>query len=431
MAIAGLCVMTLGLVLWKLDVGPRSWDLKITAGDALGPRHRLATVLSESARSRGVNLTIEPTSGSAQALEWVESGKIDLAMIQGGLTGAANVRQVTALYPEPLHLLVKPDLDGKGIASLRGRRLNLGAAGSGTRYLATEVLSFAGLQSGRDFTDESFSYEQLRAMPPDQLPDAVFAVLSIPSELANWFVRERGYRLMELPFAESLGFRDFAVVPARIPLMTYSVDPPVPPKELQTVGNYLLIVAREDVPEEAIDSLLLAIYDGSFARSANLMDLSPDGVYRTPEKPLHDGTLKYRDRRQPFLTTEAIDNIESMRSFIVSSIVALLLIWRWYSQRRIVGFDKYLNEVTEIEKKALKLEMVHPIDLGEAQRLRARLGELKTEAIEKFALGDLKGEEFMNSFLVHVTDVRTYLNSLILYERERRDEIEMEERRDG
>ncbi|MBI1290313.1 hypothetical protein GC173_03605 [bacterium] len=422
-AIAGAVLVVVGLVLWFSERGPRSWNLSITGGDELGTRHRLATILAHESQAGDVTLTVKPTQGSEEALELVDKGTLDLALVQGGLKAGTNVRQVAALYPEPLHLLVRPEIAEQGLAGLEGKRINLGSKGSGTRKLATEVLAFAGMAAGRDFVDEAAGYDALQKMPPESLPDGIFAVLSIPADLATWFVRERGYRLMEIPFAEALAYRDFSVSSARIPFMTYSVDPPVPDRDLRTVGNQLLLIANKDVDAKAVDQVLQALYDGGFAREANLPHLDSAALDRLPEYPLHEGSLVYRSRNDPFLTTEAIDNIESMRSFAVSMAIAVFLFWRWYSRRRSIGFEKYLNEVTAIEKAALKLEATSPLDLGEALRLRARLGELKIDAIERSVLGELKNEELMHSFLAHVTDVRSSLNRLIIYERERLDDI--------
>jgi TRAP transporter TAXI family solute receptor len=422
-ALAGIVVLLVGAVVWFHDNGPAAWGLTMTGGDELGARHQLATILAHEVQPAGVTITVRPTQGSEEAMAMVDAGTLDMALVQGGLTVGPNVRQVAALYPEPLHLLVRADLAPLGIPGLVGKRVNLGSKGSGTRQLATTVLAFAGLTPGRDFVDESSGYEALRAMPPEDLPDALFAVLSIPADLATWFVRERGYHLIEIPFAEALAYRDFRISSARIPLMTYSVNPPVPDRDLQTVGNQLLLVANANVDPRAIDLVVQGVYDGGFARAANLPALNSSALDRLPELPLHEGTRTYRSRKDPLLTTEAIDNIESMRSFAVSMAIALFLFWRWYSRRRAIGFEKYISEVTAIEREALKLEAALPINLAEAQRLRARLGELKTEAIERSALGELKSEELMHSFLTHVTDVRGYLNSIILYERERLDEI--------
>jgi hypothetical protein len=69
-----------------------------------------------------------------------------------------------------------------------------------------------------------------------------------------------------------------------------------------------------------------------------------------------------------------------------------------------------------VELESLEFERADQLDAEHLQRLRRRLTELKTEALEKHAEGRLNGEEQMVSFLAHVTDVRSYLESLFAHE---------------
>jgi hypothetical protein len=114
-----------------------------------------------------------------------------------------------------------------------------------------------------------------------------------------------------------------------------------------------------------------------------------------------------------------VQDLESLRSFLVSAIVGIYLFWQALRRRRFTGFDVYLSEVTALEKQAHQLEEAASLDIPALIVIRNRLSTIKTEALEKFTAGNLRGEELMNSFLIHVTDVRNYLNQLILSERER------------
>ena len=63
-----------------------------------------------------------------------------------------NLRQVAVLHLEPLHLLVKEDIQRAvthSLAGLRSKVVNLGERGSGTYLLAKEVMAFSGLRRDR------------------------------------------------------------------------------------------------------------------------------------------------------------------------------------------------------------------------------------------------------------------------------------------
>ena len=51
-------------------------------------------------------------------------------------------------------------------------------------------------------------------------------------------------------------------------------------------------------------------------------------------------------------------------------------------------------------------------------QLQDELTQIKREALERFAAGELEGEELMSGFLVHASDARDFLIRLILHERE-------------
>lgn len=397
--------------------------LRVTAGDLLGPRAALARALGEEATPLGVHLKLIASKNSEAAIEMVEKGEADVALVQGGVEGGPGIRQVVALFPEPIHALVKTELPIRSIPELRGHSANLGSATSGTRMLSEKAIRFAGLEPGRDLTVTGHSYEEMRAMERAQLPDAIFLVVTPPAAIAEFFIQERQYRLLPLPYGRGLGYHDSTIVSATIPAMVYSVSPPVPEEDLPSLGNNLLVVAREEVDSEAIERLLEATFDQDLAARANLRDLTREGLQAFPRFPLHAGTLAYIRRNDPVLTSETIDNVESLRSFLVSLAVAVFFIWQWWERRKAIGFEKYIDEVTSIEDEVLDLDEQRRLDVAKLQQLRERVSRLKSKALREFAQGRLKGEELMSSFLAHVTDVRNHLNALLLHERDRREEL--------
>jgi hypothetical protein len=200
--------------------------------------------------------------------------------------------------------------------------------------------------------------------------------------------------------------------------MMYSVSPAEPPSPLPTIGTSLLLVAHDSVPRAAVLRLLEVITEGELARRANLPQLTPRVTDGFAELPLHSGALAFQRRNEPFLKADLIESVENARSFLVSVAIALFLLWRWIERRTSAKFDRYIDEVTRIERSAMHLEESEAGDLDQLLALRRELSTLKAEALERFTFGQLKGEELMTSFLNHVSDTRGYLNALILHERD-------------
>ena len=210
----------------------------MTAGQEGGTRHRIAQALRREAAHRRIAIELQAMAGSEAALQAVDSGWVDAALIQGGLDmiDHPGLRQVAVLHVEPLHLLVKEEIYravARNLAGLRGKVVNLGERGSGTYLLATEVMAFSGLRSEIDYTESTHSYADLeRETDGSRLPDAVFSVSTLPSPIARHLVSTHHYRLMSLPFREAfvLGALDHyhdAPPPGR------SSDPHRPPARLR------------------------------------------------------------------------------------------------------------------------------------------------------------------------------------------------------
>ena len=423
-AVAAVVALLLTAVLFWWSARPRTYALRMTAGAKLGRRHQIAEVLARDVGRRRVRISFVETGGSSEALEMISAGKLDCALIQGGIGTQPHVRQVASIAQEPLHLLVKrelaPAVRDRGLRALRGKRINLSTKGSGTRRIALVALDFAELQAGRDFNDEDISYKQLETYAYVHLPDALFTVSLIPSPVVERLVHQHGYALMPIPFARALSLRHPTLHEVAIPAFAYGVIPaPTPPAEVTTLGTQLLLVARDSVPDEAVEQLLKATFAGGFARDATLPGLAEAGSLSSPEMPIHSGAIAYRDRNEPVVTSDFVQGLEDGKSFLISIMVAGYFVYRWWRQRRYSGFDVYMGEVTRLERSALALEAQATPDIQELIRLRNELGEMKTGALEKYTRGELKSEELMSAFLTHVADVRGYLSALILAERER------------
>ncbi|MGD9645041.1 MAG: TAXI family TRAP transporter solute-binding subunit [Pirellulales bacterium] len=393
---------------------PARYHLRMTAGDPLGHRNDLAEILRDEAKHYAVDLELVPTSGGDRALELVAAGKLDVAMI-AGLTSyrSPELREVIAVLREPLHLFVRNSIsiDG-GADALRGKRLNLGTKQSDTRLVAERVLTFMGLESGRDYEPSYLSFLELTATPTEQLPDGIFVVAPLPATTRVGLARRSEFHMFPLPFGEAMSLREGRLHPAEIPAFTYGFNPPIPPAALPTVATPTLIVAHRDVPEVAIGRLLSALFENEFSRRANLPALTTASIDPRHDFPLHRGTQSYLRRKDPLLTIELIDGLENLRSFLASGALAAFLLWRWWRARRLLGFEIYFDQVTEIEQEALALESQGGLTEPQRRQLRQRLSGVKSTALESFAEGHLPGGEQLVGFLTHARDVHALIDAV-------------------
>lgn len=412
LAIVSVIAIVVMIALLFNSKGPKNYRLKMAAGDQLSHRYEMASIFVEEAAGHGLRIELIPSTGSTDTLKKLTAGEIDIAFIQGGLNVDKSLFQVASLNIEPLHLLVKPGVPHEKLDDLKGKRINLSTKGSGTRKLAQAVLKFAEY-SENDYTDESFSYGELEKLPFDKLPDAVFAVSALPFSTINRLVEEHDFELVSLPFARSMALTDASLRDVVIPPFTYSVVPPMPAEELHTIGSSMMVVARADVPEEAVTRIMESLFESSFLMRNAFSGIEAQDVNRFRELPMHPGTVTYLRRNDPIIDGEFVEGLENLRSFIVSAFIAAFLAWRWASKRSAVGFEQFFDLASEIEMQALAKVDAGVFDQTARSQAHKKLSQLKNDVLEYFASGRLKGEEQLNSFLAHVTDIREMFRQVV------------------
>ena len=451
--LCGLLALALAVFFYFHSPRERTWRLRMTAGNRLGMRHRLAEMLKAEVARQGVDLELHETSGSEEALDKVNSRDLDAALVQGGLLAddRPEVRQVLSLRMEPLHLLVKQELfapAAKHLHALEGKRVSLSEAGSGTHSLATAVLAFAGLRPrsadhpGGYVPVEMNRQELFAEKDRARLPDAFMLVSPLPSPAARYLVTKQGYRLVPLPFGEAFALegrtprqpgdksRPQLVDPEHtysmsVPAFVYSIDPPVPPEPVQTLGTRLLLVANQDVDPHAVRRLLEATLASKVAKNGK-----PPADARTlelpPEFPWHEGTELYRERNQPVVSGTLASSAQRGFAIFAAAASGLFVLWQWGKQHghflRNRGFNKYLQQVTRIEEQTLQVEGGAPASREHLLALREQLDRVKTEALDRFTEGGLAGPELLAGFLAQVNGVRACLTRLLVLQEGRAGE---------
>jgi TRAP-type uncharacterized transport system substrate-binding protein len=426
---------------------PRHYSFNMTPGSPRTRRTKVADSLVEHLRRTRVRLRVVATVGSEEALGKVNSHELDMALVQGGLSvrGLGNVRQVAALYTEPLHLLVKKELEVEvtnDLSALKGKRINLSQPDSGTYLLSRGVLDFAGLKMSEDGqpgdcfpstlgkSDLVVLGQKLAAAPAQQrirlrkqLPDAIFLVESMPSDVAGILIRAADYRLVPLPFAEAFSLTELNDTSATgaqlepgfikstcIPPYLYQVSPAVPQRPCPTLGTCLLLVAHKDVPAAAVSELLKTIYESHFAILTHPQSLND----ASPELPLHPGTVAYRDRDQPMVSRELLDVLAKLITLWVFASATCFALRRYFLCDPTRCFVYYLREFTHLDLVARGITEDPEAPRLAHQRvayLEDKLSRLKAQMIQEIADTKLYREGTMGTVMSLISDTRASLNA--------------------
>jgi TRAP-type uncharacterized transport system substrate-binding protein len=342
LAISLVIILVASTAFFLYSLLPKKYTLSISGGGILTNRHHLVKVLQAEAQKSGITLEIQPIHGSIETLKAVSQGKLDLALIQGGLSRKIpNVDHVAVLPPETVHILVKPDIEN--IEALKGKIINMGSIGGGTRVVTKNILDFIELKEGSDYIETNYSDEELVDMNPEYLPDAIVSISYMPSYLADYFVQERGYKILDIPHSQSFSFRYLWAKESQILMSTYSVSPLVPEEDINTIGVELELVANSNVNPNAISKLLGILYNSSIENIVK-QSLEEESGSSFSDFPLSPGTIAYTNRNNPIFTLELLDKIKYWGGSAMAFISSLMVIVKWFRGKKKKGAD---NSITE------------------------------------------------------------------------------------
>jgi TRAP transporter TAXI family solute receptor len=303
------------IVAQELDRALQNIRLRLNRGDqeqlivASGPAGGEYVRFIDSLRPREMKwaVTQATTAGSVENALLLDAGEARFGIVQSDVAAAAvtgraafmahgplrHLRAVTALFPEPVHVVVRADGGPTSLVGLRGKRIALGSRGSGTRQTAIFVLRAHGVLPGDYVPVDAGTPEEALQLLAGARIDAVIEVVSAPwAQLAT---AATVTPLMLLPLDEAavalLAENLPGLVPLAIPERTYAWQPgPVP-----TLAATALLVANADVPDASVRRVLDFLYASEqvAARGASASRLSRSRALAGVTIPLHDGAAEY------------------------------------------------------------------------------------------------------------------------------------------
>lgn len=227
-----------------------------------------------------------PTEGSADNLQRLVSGNVQLALLQSSSIQSGEVLVVTPLYQEALHLLVRSDLSWQGFPSLKGRRLAVGPTNSGSRQAAQWVLDFHGIDPS-----------QLELLPwdPGQLPgeppaDAALLMIKPGASTIARLLGNQSYRLLSIPDALEITEEQPALRVVEIQRFDYPNNSQF--DAITTVGATAYLTCSSRAPNRLVQETLEAIY-GGISRLPGTLPLEKAQQFRG--LPLHPAARAFFD----------------------------------------------------------------------------------------------------------------------------------------
>jgi TRAP transporter TAXI family solute receptor len=272
----------------------------------------ICRLVNKNRKEHGIRCSAESTGGSIYNINTIRAGELEFGVAQSDWQYHAyhgtskfedqgkfeGLRAVFSVHPEPVTIIAHDDSGISNITDFKGKRVNIGNPGSGTRGTWEVIEAALGWErSDLKLAAEMKSAETGQAVC-DRKIDAYFWLVGHPSALTQeslstcdaHLVNATGDAIDKL-VADNSFYRT-----ATIPAGMYNNE-----SDVATFGVGATFVTRADVPDEVVYVVVKAVFDNF----DNFKKLHPAFGNLKPEEmisdslsaPLHDGAAKYYKER--------------------------------------------------------------------------------------------------------------------------------------
>ncbi len=269
----------------------------------------ICRLVNRQAREHGIRCAVESTGGSIDNLNAIRRGELDLAFVQSdwhynayvgeGLFAQAgpdkNLRSLFSLHSEALTIIARSDSGIRTLNDLKGKRFNIGNAGSGTRSTMEELLHQMNWNTDSFNISSNFrASEQAQKLCDGKIDAFAFntghpngAIQEVTSTCNARIVPVTGDAVSAL--VKKYPYYALATIPGGM----YANNP----KDIATYGVKATVVSSTLVDEELVYQVVKAVFDNfdNFKTTHPILsNLSKDRmIVNGLTAPLHEGAKRY------------------------------------------------------------------------------------------------------------------------------------------
>lgn len=282
--------------------------INIATGGTAGVYYPLGGAIAEIINKNipGANATAQTTGASVANVNLLASDSVQVAFIQNDISYYAvngeemfkdkkveGLQCLATLYPETCQIITLNKTGIKSVADLKGKRVAVGAAGSGVEANARQILAANGI-TYNDIKVQYLSFAEAANSLKDGNIDAGFITAGHPTAAIQDIAAQHDVVL--LPVEDAVADKLIKEYPfytkVTIPAKTY----PNQDKDIQTLGVKAMLVVTDKMDEKTAYDITKAIFEnldqlkaahsvGAFMSKEN----SKDGI----SIPMHPGAEKY------------------------------------------------------------------------------------------------------------------------------------------
>jgi len=281
--------------------------LILATGGTAGTYYPYGGAMSKIWNSKipGMNVTAQATGASVENVRLMNKDEVELALVQSDtIDFAFNAKEtfkekltkmavVAVLYPELIHIVVRGELDINSFSGLRGKKVGVGAPGSGTEANFRQLMDVHRMGKD-DVSTQYLSFAESADQFKDRRIDAFMVTGGVPTSAIMDVATQREIKI--LPIEDTM----LSILTAKYPFLSSAVIPANSykgvTKDVKTAAVNAVLIAHPKLSTDVVYSLTKALFENQAelaAAHAKGKVLSLQGAATGVSIPFHPGAAKY------------------------------------------------------------------------------------------------------------------------------------------
>jgi len=281
--------------------------LILATGGTAGTYYPYGGAMSKIWNSKipGMNVTAQATGASVENVRLMNKDEVELALVQSDtIDFAFNAKEtfkekltkmavVAVLYPELIHIVVRGELDINSFSGLRGKKVGVGAPGSGTEANFRQLMDVHRMGKD-DVSTQYLSFAESADQFKDRRIDAFMVTGGVPTSAIMDVATQREIKIV--PIEDTM----LSILTAKYPFLSSAVIPANAykgvTKDVKTAAVNAVLIAHPKLSTDVVYNLTKTLFENQAelgAAHAKGKVLSLQGAATGVSIPFHPGAAKY------------------------------------------------------------------------------------------------------------------------------------------
>ena len=282
-------------------------NLVLATGGTAGTYYPFGGAMAKiwNSKIKDMNVTAQTSGASGENVRLINKKEVELALVQSDtLDFAYNAKEafkeplkgmtvIATLYPEIVQVVVAAGSPIKSFADLKGKKMGVGAPGSGTEANFRQLLDAYGMKK-EDVNAQYLSFSESAEAFKDKHIDAFIVTAGIPNAGIMDVSTQNEIRILDIPsdVAGKMTQKYPFLAGVKVPANTYKGQT----ADVSTVAVNAVLIAGSQLKDDMVYNLTKALFESQAelaSAHAKGKELNAQYAVQGVSIPFHPGAVKY------------------------------------------------------------------------------------------------------------------------------------------